>query len=274
MRILFSLLLLTLSLSGFAQVGQRLPNKQLAYYGAEFYTGNITKASLAMIINGLHMSKNGKHDTIGSSCNSDCYKHTSVGYDGARQNLFGRIYLQQDGQGNYVKDVYCGKNFYFKQLSDVGNMHTLVNIEHTWPQSKFSSKYEKGIQKSDMHHLFLTDSKANSERGNFEFGNLDGVANELRVENCEISKLGHIQGGDVFQPPVAHRGNVARALFYFATHYEMSISKTQEDTLRKWHEADPVDAAEAGRHEMIATIQTSRNPFVDYPELVKRISDF
>lgn len=273
MRILFSLSLL-LSASLYAQVGQRLPNKQIAYYGADFYAGNITKASLAVILNGSHMSSQGKLDTIGSTCNTTCYKHTSVGYDGARQHLFGQIYGMRDSQGSYVNDVYCGKKFYFKGLGEVGGMHAQVNIEHTWPQSKFSSRYEKGVQKSDMHHLFLTDSKANSERGNFEFGNLDGVANELRVENCEISKLGHIQGGEVFMPPVAHRGNVARALFYFATRYEMVISKTQETTLRQWHAADPVDTNELARHEIIATVQKSRNPFVDYPELVNKISDF
>ena len=275
MKNLLAFIGILFSCSLLAQVSQRLPNKQLAYYGAEFFTGKVSKAALSQIINGNHMSEQGKPDIIGSNCGKgSCYQHTSVGYDGARKNLFEKIYVLNDSQGRFIKDVYCGKLFHFRDADEAGNMHSQVNIEHTWPQSKFNTRYEKGVQKSDMHHLFLTDSVANSQRGNFEFGDLTNVPNELNVQNCSISALGRIQGGEVFMPPTAHRGNVARALFYFATHYEMTISQTQEATLRKWHIADPVDADEVARHEMIANIQKSRNPFVDYPELVNKISDF
>ncbi|MNU05579.1 Extracellular ribonuclease precursor [compost metagenome] len=42
----------------------------------------------------------------------------------------------------------------------------------------------------------------------------------------------------------------------------------------KWHQADPVSAAEKARNEAIYRLQGNRNPFVDRPEFVKRIGKF
>ena len=86
--------------------------------------------------------------------------------------------------------------------------------------------------------------------------------------------MGLINGNDVYTPPVPHRGNIARALFYFSMHYNLPISKAEETILREWNKNDPVDANEIRRHEGIAKYQKVRNPFVDHPELADRVSDF
>ena len=40
-------------------------------------------------------------------------------------------------------------------------------------------------------------------------------------------------------------------------------------TLLAWHQADPVDAAEQSRNDLVGWVyQTNRNPFVDHPEWV------
>jgi hypothetical protein len=268
------LTLVFLNFSALAQVGQKLSDKQWAYYGEDFYKGMISKDALNKILVSSHSSFKGKFDTIAGSCGGNCYKHTSVGYDNARKYLFGEIYILRDAEGTYVSDVYCGKKFHFRKVEDASGMHAEVNIEHTWPQSKFNGRFERGTQKSDMHHLFLTDSVANSNRGNHEFGDVSTVRNELSAQNCAISRLGRLGGDMLYMPPSPHRGNTARALFYFAIRYEMSISEEQERVLRQWHKADPVDAIELNRHEQIAEIQKIRNPFVDHPELVEKISNF
>jgi hypothetical protein len=42
-------------------------------------------------------------------------------------------------------------------------------------------------------------------------------------------------------------------------------------TLLKWHEQDPVDAAEQLRNDLVYSLyQTNRNPFIDLPEWVSR----
>ena len=78
----------------------------------------------------------------------------------------------------------------------------------------------------------------------------------------------------ILNPPIEHRGNVARALFYFSVRYGMSISAVEESSLRSWHMEDPVDEAELERHEQIFSIQRVRNPFIDFPELVEDIDNF
>jgi deoxyribonuclease I len=257
-----------------AQADLKLSNNQYAYYGAEFYKKKPTKSSLYRILSEYHIISKNAPDEISSVCISNCYKHMSVGYDGARKILFGELFVQKDAQGMFVEDVYCGKKFHFRDVNDVSNMHSEVNIEHTWPQSKFTRSFDKNMQKSDMHHLFPTDSLANNRRANHDFGNVDDSHDELNVQNCSISQLTDISGHFVFEPPQNHKGNVARALFYFATRYNLAIHPSAEMILRQWHKLDPVDTAERKRHEIIVRYQKVRNPFVDYPELVEKVADF
>jgi deoxyribonuclease I len=277
MRALALLLIVTLSSAmASASVNQKINTHHYAYYGEDFYKNfpkNINKESLFKILNEQHNSTPGKFDQIGQNCLRNCYSHTSVGYDSARKIMFGELDLEKDRQGTFVEDVYCGKKFYFKSLDEVSRMHTEVNIEHTWPQSKFNGNFPKDMQKSDMHHLFLTDSEANSVRGNYHFGQVGESEDEMRVPDCDLSRFSRRNGEPRFTPPVEHKGNVARALFYFATRYRLGIDRAEEMILRQWHKADPVDAEEIRRHELIAKHQKVRNPFVDHPELVDKLLD-
>lgn len=281
MKLFCSFLVLVFSLLAYGQQDQKLEGGKWAYYGEEFYTIlNSTKkfdrTTFNKIFNASHRHKKGKFDDLTGDCKqgeSGCYRHVSVGYDRARKIMFGELDKQVDEHGTYVVDVYCGKKFYFESLDEVSRMHERVNIEHTWPQSRFNGNFPKDMQKSDMHHLFLTDSKANSVRGNTPFGFIKLVDNRDE-SGCSLARNGFIDGREVYTPPVGHRGNVARALFYFAMRYNLGISNSEERTLRQWHKDDPVDEAERIRHEKIAKHQKVRNPFVDHPEIVDRIADF
>ena len=143
----------------------------------------------------------------------------------------------------------------------------VMNTEHTWPQSRGADKLP---ERSDLHHLFPTIPGANSRRSNNRFGTVIDVDWEQGG-----SELGFDADGDKrFEPRPSHRGNVARALFYFATIYQADIPAGEEAVLRQWHVDDPVDARERQRNQRVANLQRSRNPFVDFPQLVDRISDF
>ncbi len=278
MKFFFALLILALSFTSFGQENQKLPTGQWAYYGAEFYNSlkskSLDRSVLEKIFNQYHTNQAGKFDAISPSCAGQCYRQISVGYEAARKIMFGELDKLQDERGTYVLDVYCGKKFYFRNLEEVGSMHDRVNIEHTWPQSKFNGAYPKDLQKSDMHHLYLTDSQANSTRGNTPFGLVSSEEDRMGGEGCRNSMMGLISGNEVYTPPARHRGNVARALFYFSMHYNLSISSAEETSLRRWHKEDPIDQAEITRHERIAKHQKIRNPFVDHPEIVDIIRDF
>jgi endonuclease I len=81
---------------------------------------------------------------------------------------------------------------------------------------------------------------------------------------------------------------MARIYFYMATRYyqedtcwnnvaaanKANIKRWQENMLRKWHRDDPVDDVERARNDLIHRVQGNRNPFVDHPEWVDKISDF
>lgn len=206
--------------------------------------------------------------------------HHAVGYDEARRQIFGRISLQQNGSEYFVTDVYCEKNFGSREYPQLGfgpgsypSNGDIINTEHTWPQSRFTKRHPNGTQKSDMHHLFPTDSKMNSHRSALQFGEVGETVENLK---CPIAKLGHdLKGGRiVFEPPTAHKGNVARAILYFATRYEMIVSDNEENYLRKWNLEDPVDAEEIRRNDEVEKVQGNRNPFIDVPALIDQIHNF
>ncbi|MFP5459454.1 MAG: endonuclease I family protein [Bacteriovoracia bacterium] len=281
---MFSRLLICLSFISsvaFADPTQVLPDGRIAYYGefatflgspVKFSSSDIKKA-LYDVMSSSHLSVKGKVDRIGA-CEGErnCYRHQEVGYSRARIIMFGELFVERDDKGTYVDEVYCQKRIYYKQATDISRMNNVVNIEHTWPQSKFSRSYGKELQKSDLHHLFPTDSKANGIRGNHAFGEvLAGYTNNAL---CEASSIDQTNGGLVFAPPAEQRGNTARAMFYFSIRYQMPIDRDQEATLRQWHKNDPIDTDEIERNNKIAAHQKSRNPFVDFPELVDQITDF
>lgn len=199
------------------------------------------------------------------------HRHKTLSYKQARKYLIGKLHLKRDFNGYYVRDVYCLKSV----TNGTGPMQIphqeIINTEHTWPRSRFSRKFSKSLQKSDLHHLFPSDPVANSTRGNSLFGEVRGQL----VSNCYYSYHGKdMNSRRRFEPPRGHKGNVARALFYFSIRYQIPISSTEELQLRQWHELDPVDSEELERNSGIERIQGNRNPFIDSPELVKRIGDF
>jgi deoxyribonuclease-1 len=236
---------------------------------------DVLKQTLFKVLSDYHTRRNGKNDELGCKSNGKCYKHQSVGYRGARKVLFGKIHLQEDSRGYFVKDVYCRKEFTQRQTNIGPNVipnSNVLNCEHTWPQSKFTSRFSKDMQKSDLHHLYPTDSKANSIRGNHNFADVDGWE---AYDGCDASRTGSAKrNGSRFEPPMEHKGNVARALFYFSVRYQIQIPDSEEKYLREWHELDPVDAEERERNEWIQKVQGNRNPFIDYPQLAENISNF
>lgn len=205
-------------------------------------------------------------------------RHHSIGYDNARKLLMGQLHLKSSSSGYSVQDVYCLKEFSGRDFSsrppgpDQIPKETILNTEHTWPQSRFSGKAPKDIQKSDLHHLFPTDSEMNSIRGSNKFGEIFDNGKKIK---CQTSRYGKNEDGQwIFDPPKEHRGNVARALFYFSVRYQIAIEPSEEAFLRKWNIDDPVDSFEVERNTAIEKVQGNRNPFIDHPDLVDQIDDF
>jgi hypothetical protein len=182
--------------------------------------------------------------------------HKPITY--AQANLI--LFTKLDNHNGLVCSVYSPTNCL---TTDIVPSPKLMNIEHTWPQSEGA----RGDAKSDLHHLFPVESSVNSMRSSLPFCDVEIIKWEKNQSKRGLSKFNE----HCFEPPIAHKGNVARALFYFSIRYQQPINKNQAYFLRKWHKEDPVDQQEIDHNIAIKSFQNNSNPFIEHPELVERL---
>lgn len=205
-------------------------------------------------------------------------------YAVARDSLFGRIDQRNDSLGC----VYTGYQIYLDPTEDPTVAAYMngsgLNTEHTYPQAKGASEVPA---RADMHHLFPTRVDINQIRDNFPFAEIpDDVTerwfylNQFRtsIPTSNIDAYSEFRNG-AFEPPEAHKGDVARAMFYFYTIYrdkalaaDPNYFSSQMQTLCQWHYLDPVDEKEWNRTWQIAHFQDGKpNPFVLDCTLAQRL---
>ena len=207
-------------------------------------------------------------------------------------------YYENDGS---ILDVYSEKPseadsvHFIKGYDNCGNYRRegdCYNREHSFPKSWFGGKVPPMV--TDGHHLFATDGKVNSMRGNWPFGEV-GTATYTSNNGSKLGRarsgLGY--SGTVFEPIDEFKGDFARAYFYMATRYQPQIASWEGNTdnadavlngtddqvfepwvlnmLIRWHKNDPVSQKEKDRNEAVFEFQGNRNPYVDYPEFVEAI---
>ncbi len=181
-----------------------------------------------------------------------------LGYSGARKVFFSEI----DNVNGVVCGVYTGKCIRTNGIPDP----SVMNCEHSWPQSKGAS----GIAKSDIHHLFPADSQMNARRSNYPFCEVADAIYEGMG-----SALGNSKNGTrCFEPPFNHKGDLSRAMMYFSVRYNKPIDSEQEEFFRKWSEEDGVSEKESQRNDAVERAQGNRNPFIDVPQFVYLIENF
>jgi hypothetical protein len=214
------------------------------------------------------------------------YKPTfTLGYDGARDFMFGIL----DNKDDSVKCVYTGYTIYLDPDSPLDPRTVAYNAgldtEHSWPQSLGA----EGQAKSDLHHLFPTKRNVNSDRGNLPFNFIpsDNADRWFRLDQVIntppnspptqfVDEYSRVDFNVSFETRDDHKGNVARAIFYFYTMYkeqsEESFFEVQKDVLRIWNSLDPVDANEQQRNSLIAEHQDGKiNPFIQDTTLIGRL---
>ncbi len=163
-----------------------------------------------------------------------------------------------------VECVYTGRIIenYPMNTGTLVNSPWNFNTEHVFPQSFFS---QNEPMRSDFFHLFPTDENINNTRGNLPY---DWVFNPTGQSNgCKWNST-HFEPRDEF------KGTAARALMYFILKYQdySSFFAPQENTLRQWHLLFLPDNIEKKRCADIYSYQQNRNPFIDYPQFLNRIT--
>lgn len=194
---------------------------------------------------------------------------TSLGYNSARDQMFMSIDNKRtNGQGatvNTVECVYTGK-----VITGYANRNAAQNLgfntEHTWPQSLFNSSEP---MQSDLFHLFPTDGPPNNSRGNLAFGIPTQPYRDVAINAPSI-----LGANGLYAPRDEQKGVVGRAMLYFATRHTnySNFATPQEPTLRAWAKQFPPTAAEKRRCQDIFALQRNRNPFIDYPQFLDRIT--
>lgn len=227
-----------------------------------FYLLNIFAAYYDNAIGTGSTLKNNLHTIISNG-------HSPLSYDTAKLRLFQNTF----NVSSYVRCIYTGQDYY---ISPGYNGSTSPNTEHSFCQSWFGTS-EESTKKSDLHHLFPTQSNVNSSRGNTPYGL---VANHAQAttytsyNNFHSYRGANSSGLTVFEPSDQYKGDIARGLLYFSVRYNMGLTIEGNDMLPvliQWHQNDPVDSFEQSRNEMNYTFQGNRNPFIDHPEWVSNV---
>lgn len=228
-------------------------------------------------------------------------KHTTdVGYNWTFDGI--------DIVNGVVLDMYstCSWTPTTDQCGGYNGICDCYNREHVVPQNVFEEKYP---QRSDRHHLFLTDGKVNGVRSNYAFGETNTTTAFSGVSNSDkvLGKLGASSNGytgkTVFEPADDYKGDIARAVLYMAVRYATNnecrkyggtansypvttwytnnpmfsnslstnygLSDDAVAIFLKWHRNDPVSAKEVARNNGVEKKQGNRNPFIDLPDLVE-----
>ncbi len=219
----------------------------------------------------------------------DYTPNLTLGYDRARDSLY--AYEQRtDGQLCGVYTHYCvtlraGAD----PSTDAYNKG--INAEHTWPQSLGAGSEPA---RSDLHHLFPAKDNVNSSRGNHPYGEIpDSETDTWYRESASQTSIPTVFIGEWsekdnanpapgfsarFEPRDDHKGDAARAVFYFRTIYPAAIAsaggtsffEVMKSDLIVWHYADPVNLSEYARSAWIASLQGTPNPYILDSTLARR----
>lgn len=162
-----------------------------------------------------------------------------------------------------------------------------MNREHVVPQSTFNSD---SPMKNDYFHIVPSDGYVNGKRSNHPFGEVSS-ANWTSTNGSKVgTNTFPGYSGTVFEPIDEFKGDLARAVLYFAVRYEnevnsgwssnnvLEINNSSQfyqqwyiELLISWHLNDPVSQREIDRNDNGFTYQGNRNPLVDHPEYVSLI---
>ncbi|MDO5616486.1 MAG: endonuclease, partial [Cruoricaptor ignavus] len=163
------------------------------------------------------------------------------------------------------------------------------NREHLVPQSTFYGNYP---MYSDLFSLVPADAFINQRRSNYPFAKVGNLPTNIFTNGSKRGRSATPGYNNlVYEPIDEFKGDIARALLYFAVRYEGKFNSfnygvstsmfngTEEQAfkdwfiqlLKEWHQLDPVSEREIDRNNKVFGIQKNRNPFVDNPEFVEKI---
>ena len=258
------------------------------YYDSATGSGYILKTQLKTITTNGHQARtynqlyngsgvSGSNGYIDTHSDNAVSSGTNYENDGTILDMYSENPSGTDPYNYTHGNSQCGNQ------SSEGDCY---NREHLIPQSSFNSAYP---MQSDIHHVIPSDGRVNNFRGSLVFGNV----NTPNWTSSNGSKRGSSAmsgySGVVFEPIDEFKGDIARALLYFAVRYEDTVDGYTSfnmfngsndavffpwaiEVLLDWHNnVDPVDQRERDRNDAAYDFQNNANPFVNHPEYASMI---
>ena len=115
----------------------------------------------------------------------------------------------------------------------------------------------------DLHNLYPVERSLELDRRGSMFGDLP--------DSIETRQCGQQLSFQTFDPPDHAKGNVARAMVYMHKQHNLPLVGPLE-MYQRWSKLDPPDAAEKKRNDVIGRIQGNKNPYIDNPESLQKLT--
>ena len=201
-----------------------------------------------------------------------------------------RNIIKKEVNNNFKKISYVkAKSILHEELSFIdiyGDKKEKMNVEHVFPQYLFKNDTNYNVMKSDLHNLYLTNSKLNSHRNNYKFEDpYNFIDNDLvflnkKGEKIETPDNYYLKSAfymsknnkkNIFYPLDYSRGKISRSLAYFAIKYDylQELEKVIDiNTLLKWNFDDPVSNEEYLKNILCSRYHGVYNPFILNNDLV------
>lgn len=139
----------------------------------------------------------------------------------------------------------------------------------------------------DIYNLLPMTEDAGTRRGDLAPGYVTAASFETPLWSIGRSEIYGVET-DLYCPPEALRGELARAYFYMSVIYPAGVwtprgymvmtskaypglTEYASQLFLEWHRAYAPSKAETEKNERGQKLQGNRNPFVDYPELAEYI---
>ena len=188
--------------------------------------------------------------------------HTKIPYTSSKTDTWDILEKADENPDNISQVVDVYKNSVYTK---VGGGNRNYNREHAWPKSYgFPKDGSRNLAYTDLHHLFIANSKYNSSRNNKVYANCTDVA--CSAKNTDINNkrggtpteinltMGSGPLDGVWQTWPGRRGDVARALMYLAVRYEGGTNANGfvEPDLILTDDRNKIEASKTGGNEAIA----------------------
>lgn len=171
--------------------------------------------------------------------------------------------------------LYCGFHFDANRRTPDGRV---VSVSHIYPTSwmlkflgcssrlechrKHASRFDR--MEADLHNLYPVWEDLDVYRNGAAFGIVPGEYH--RIAGCDIEWR-----NGILEPRPIARGNIARAMLYMHSTYDLPLPAGELELMKKWNQDDPPSEQEKARNGAIEHIQGHRNPYIDQPALVDKL---